>query len=127
MIHRNKRTPSNYNCVLCGRNTNDKKYFVDEWGNYFFACRNCKKVWCASCLGQLTGIGPRKAFKLGKKGKMVCVECNSFVPMIKLPINLPFTQDNIEQHHPEEFKFCNLCGHKISLNARYCESCGGEQ
>ncbi len=127
MIQRKKRLPSNYHCVLCGRNTNDKKYFVDEWGNYFFSCKNCKKVWCASCMGQLAGVGARKAFKLGKKGKMTCVNCNSFALMIKLPNNLPFIQNEFERHQSDEVKFCSLCGYKISVNAKFCESCGGEQ
>jgi len=128
---RKKRPPSDYYCVVCGRNTNDKKIFVDEWGNQFFSCKSCRQVWCANCMGQITGIGASKTYKLGKKGKINCPNCNQFVPMIKLPFNLPFVQAKIQQSSIQadspETKFCVLCGHEINKNAKYCENCGGEQ
>jgi hypothetical protein len=117
--------------VICGRNTNEKKYFVDEWGNQFFSCKNCRQVWCTNCLGQLTGIGSKKTFKLGKRGRVNCTVCNQFLPMIKLPINLPFVQENIQKGKKQvesgELKFCTLCRHEINKDAKYCENCGGEQ
>ncbi len=126
-----KRPPSDYNCILCGRNTNDKKIFGDEWQNYFFSCKNCQHVWCAQCFGQLTGLGPRKAFKLGKRGKINCPDCNQFIPMIKLPFNLPFSQKDSQkdkgQVETTQSHFCALCGHKINSDAKFCENCGGEQ
>jgi len=129
------RPNSPYYCVICGRNTNNKKYFVDEWGNYFLSCSNCKKVWCVECMGQLTKLGPRKTYKLAKKGRMECIYCNQFMPIIKLPQNLPFVQEsnqfaeNLSQVSKTnlEKKFCPLCGHEINANAKYCEYCGGEQ
>lgn len=131
MPERKKRPPSDYFCVICGRNTNDKKIFVDEWGNQFFSCKNCRQVWCANCMGQMTGMGAKKTFKLGKKGKITCPECNQFVPMIKLPFNLPFVQEKFPQSKVQtesnETKYCVLCGHGISRNAKFCENCGGEQ
>ncbi len=131
MPERKKRPPSDYFCVICGRNTNDKKYLGDEWQNYFFSCNNCKKVTCANCMGQTTGMGPRKTFKLAKRGKINCPDCNQFVPMIKLPFNLPFgqkdTQKDIDQVETKQSRFCGLCGHEINTGAKFCENCGGEQ
>ncbi|MFX1236650.1 MAG: hypothetical protein ACFFAS_16585 [Promethearchaeota archaeon] len=132
MFQIKNRPPSNYHCVICGRNTNDKKYFVDEWGNYFFACSNCKKVWCTSCMGQLTKLGAKKTFKLGKKGKMSCIACDSFIPVMKNPFNLPFVQEIPQSSTSgvivnEPIKYCALCGHEISHKAKFCENCGGEQ
>ena len=110
------RPRSPYNCVICGRNTNNKRYFVEEWGNYFFACSHCKKVWCVDCMGQMTGLGQRKVFRAAKRGKMKCVNCQQFLPMIKLPQNLPFVQENtssmknqseISEEYVEK-KFCPL-------------------
>ena len=128
---RKKRPPSNYYCVVCGRNTNDKQYWGDEWQNYFFSCKNCRKVWCANCMGQMTGIGQKKTFKLAKRGNINCPDCNQFVPIIKLPINLPFVQEKVQQSNTQvesdEKKFCILCGHDINKNAKFCENCGGEQ
>ncbi len=129
------RPQSPYYCVICGRNTNNKRYFVDEWGNYFFSCSLCKKIWCAECMGQLTKLGPRKTYKLGKKGKMQCIHCNQFIPLIKLPQNLPFTQDNSHMVSTNmnasmervENKYCPLCGYSINNKAQFCEFCGGKQ
>jgi len=131
MPERKKRPPSEYFCIICGRNTNNKLYWGDEWQNYFFSCKNCRKVWCTNCLGQLTGIGPKKSFKLGKRGRVNCPDCNQFLPMIKLPFNLPFVQENFQkgkkQVGSEELKFCFLCGHEINKDVKFCENCGGEQ
>ncbi len=131
MPERKKRPPSDYFCVVCGRNTNDKQYWGDDWQNYFISCSTCRKVWCVNCMGQITGMGPRKTFKLAKRGKINCRDCNQFVPVIKLPYNLPFVQENIQKSksHVEskELKFCTLCGHEINKDAKFCENCGGEQ
>ena len=84
-------------------------------------------------MGQLTGLGQKKTFKLAKKGKMSCITCDQFLPVIKLPQNLPFIQDKTQlPKTPQsdknvETKFCQLCGHGIKTLARFCENCGGEQ
>ncbi|MFX1236649.1 MAG: hypothetical protein ACFFAS_16580 [Promethearchaeota archaeon] len=126
-----KRLPSDYFCVICGRNTNNKSWKGDPWSNYFFSCIICKKVWCATCMGALTGLGPKKTFKLGKKGNVRCNKCEAIIPPIKLPVNLPFKQKKDLESQSDEIieemkKFCPLCEHKISVKARFCENCGGE-
>ena len=84
-------------------------------------------------MGQITGLGARKTFKLAKKGKMTCNLCNHFLPVVKLPQNLPFIQDNPHSNTSQtsgnlkENRFCSLCGHEINKTAKYCEICGGEQ
>ena len=131
MPEKKKRPPSDYSCCLCGRNTNDKKYWGDEWQNYFFSCNNCKKVWCANCMGQINGLGPKRTFKLAKRGKVNCTECTQFVPIIKLPLKLPFVQESLQksknQVESKETHFCALCGHEVNNIAKFCENCGGEQ
>ncbi|MFX1275297.1 MAG: hypothetical protein ACFFBP_08960 [Promethearchaeota archaeon] len=126
-----RRPLSDHYCVLCNRNTNDKTYWGEAWQNYFFSCKNCKSVWCADCMGQVSGFGPRKTFKQGKKGKINCPQCGQFVPVIKLPFKLPFVQEKVEKEknhvEPIKTKFCGLCGYKINATAKFCENCGGEQ
>ena len=124
---RKKRIPSDNFCVVCGRNTNDKKFPSEDWTNKFFVCHNCKKVWCASCMGQVTGLGPSKAHRLGKKGKVSCPDCNQFAAMIKLPQNLPFKQTDSGGTQGAASKFCRFCGESIPTNAKFCQHCGTPQ
>ena len=82
-------------------------------------------------MGQINGLGPKRTFKLAKRGKVNCTECNQFVPMIKLPLKLPFVQETLQKSKSQvesiKAKFCALCGHEINSNAKFCENCGGEQ
>jgi rRNA maturation endonuclease Nob1 len=81
-------------------------------------------------MGQVTGRGPRKAFKFGKKGQISCPDCGNFVPVIKLPINLPFVQkrasldDSITPLESDSEKTCKMCGQKIKDDAKFCNYCG---
>lgn len=134
MLRRKKeRIPSENFCVICGRNTNDKKFPKDNWTNQFFMCHNCKKVWCGSCMGQVTGLGPSKAFKLGKKGKVNCPNCENFVYMVKLPGTLPFNQNRTQESTPINSEvslsknFCKFCGEGLPDNSSYCNICGAKQ
>ena len=119
--------PSNNFCVVCGRYTNDKKFPSENWTNMFFTCNDCKKVWCGACMGQVTGLGPNKAFKLGKKGQVTCPDCKKFAAMIKLPENLPFTQSKDQAVAPSSNQFCKFCGEAIPDNAVFCQICGAKQ
>ena len=92
-----ERIPSKNFCVICGRHTNDKKFPSENYTNQFFSCNNCKKVWCGACMGQVTGLGPKKAFRMGSKGKVNCPDCNKFAAMVKLPDYLPFTQSKTQE------------------------------
>ena len=134
MLRRKKeRTPSKNFCVICGRYTNDKKFPKENWTNQFFLCRNCNKVWCGACMGQVTALGPSKAFKLGKKGKVNCPDCSNFVAMVKLPERLPFTQISHLETAPISSEglisknFCKFCGEGIPENSTYCNGCGAKQ
>lgn len=130
IVARKKKPPSKNYCVLCGRHTNDKKYFGDSWTNYFFSCNTCKKVWCTDCLGQVTGKGSRKTYKFGRKGQISCPDCGNFMPMIQLPVNLPFIQDKTQERESGadiesgSKKTCSMCGQKISQDAKFCDYCG---
>ena len=93
----------------------------------FFSCNSCQKVWCGTCMGQVTGLGPNKAFKLGKKGQVDCPECKKFVAMVKLPTNLPFTQNKVQETASIRRQFCMFCGEAIPDNATYCKVCGEKQ
>ncbi|MFX1571806.1 MAG: hypothetical protein ACFFB0_03580 [Promethearchaeota archaeon] len=135
MLRRKKkeRIPSDYFCVICGRYTNDKRYSGDNWINQFFVCHTCKKVWCGSCMGQVTGQGPRKTYNLGKKGKVSCPDCGNFAAMIRLPENLPFKQikpQEIASINAEQItgkNYCKFCGEVIPESASYCNACGAKQ
>ncbi len=131
---RKKTIPSNNFCVLCGRHTNEKKRFGENWDNFFFACNYCQKVWCVNCFGQLIGKGPRKSFKLGKKGQINCLDCNNFIPMIRLPENLPFVQKRGQAQKAGEkkqelggMKTCTMCGQKLKQGSNFCDYCGEKQ
>ena len=134
MLRRKKEwIPSKNFCVICGRHTNDKKLSADSWGNQFFICHNCKKVWCGTCMGQVLGIGPSKANRQGKKGKISCPDCGNFVAMARLPKNLPFAQSkpqemtSISSGEAIHKNFCKFCGEGIPENATYCNICGAKQ
>ena len=90
---KDKKSHSDNFCVVCGRPTNDKKIWADAWTNQFFICNVCKKVWCGSCMGAITTKGPSKTWKLGKRGIIKCPDCGTFIPMLRLPKNLPFKQE----------------------------------
>ena len=128
-----ERIPSDNFCILCGRYTNDKKFPKDDWTNYFFVCNTCKKVWCTSCMGQVTGIGPNKTFKYGKKGNVNCPDCGKTAFMAKLPINLSFIQKKdgkIAESNSQTgaaLNYCTYCGETISENAQFCHICGTKQ
>ena len=81
--------PSDNFCVTCGRHTNDKKFPSENYTNMFFSCSKCKKVWCGSCMGQVSSMGPSKAFRQGKKGQVNCPDCSQTVIMAKLPESEP--------------------------------------
>lgn len=133
---RKKKEPSNNFCVICGRYTNKKKY-GEDYSNYFYVCNNCKKVWCAYCFGQLSGKGPNKTFKLGKKGQIHCPDCGQVTPVIKNPENLQFIQvrEQVEvkvqlpgpKISPVGEKVCSACKQKIREDAQYCDFCGEAQ
>lgn len=134
MLRRKKeRTPSRNFCVICGRYSNDKKFPKDNWTNQFFLCRNCKKVWCGACMGQVTTLGASKTFKLGRKGKVNCPDCGNIAVMVKLPERLPFTQirtpetDSISSEVLVRKNFCNFCGKDIPESSTYCNGCGAKQ
>lgn len=134
MLRRKKeQTPSKNFCVICGRHTNDKKFPKDNWTNQFFLCRNCKKVWCGACMGQIAGLGPSKAFKLGRKGKVNCPDCDNFAIMVKLPERLPFSQTttreiaSVSSEESLSKNFCKFCGGGIPENSIYCNVCGANQ
>jgi hypothetical protein len=84
-------------------------------------------------MGQITGQGPRKAFNLGKKGKVSCPDCGNFVVMIKLPENLLFKQikpqeiASINSEKTISKNYCKFCGEGIPENAGYCHVCGAKQ
>ena len=124
---RKKQVPSNNFCILCGRITNDKKRFGEEWDNSFFACNKCQKVWCANCFGQLKGVGAKKAYRSGKKGQVTCPDCNQFMPMVRLPENLPFSQIRPQSQDSGETKACVMCGQRIKQGANFCDYCGSKQ
>jgi hypothetical protein len=126
-IKKKDRKPSNNFCVVCGRYTNDKKFPTENWTNMFFICNNCKKVWCGACMGQVTSLGPNKAFKLGKKGQVNCPECNKFAAMVKLPENLSFAQSKNQEVSSLGGQFCKFCGESIPNNAVFCQVCGANQ
>ncbi len=128
-----EQSPSNNFCILCGRHTNDRKFPSESWTNQFFVCIECKKVWCGACMGQVSGLGPGKTFRSGKKGKINCPDCSKLVAMAKLPGNLTFIQrksqdlssDNSQVHLSKNF--CSFCGEKILSNASFCHVCGTKQ
>lgn len=128
-----ERIPSENFCILCGRYTNDKKFPSEDWTNQFFVCNNCKKVWCASCMGQVSGLGPNKTHKLGKKGAINCPDCGKTAFMIKLPTNLPFIQKkNVEivsdiSQIGDTPNYCTYCGETIPEDAQFCHICGTKQ
>ena len=134
MFKKREREPSNNFCVSCGRYTNDKKYGGDQWANFFFSCNKCQKVWCADCMGQLSGLGARKTFKSAKTGNVSCPECNNFIPMIKNPQNLPFIQQkqvagdavvvDFKSTEIVEDKICKMCGQRLRSSANFCDYCG---
>ncbi len=137
------KVPSKNFCVVCGRISNDKKYFGDNWTNEFFACNKCKMGWCSKCMAQVSGRSPNKNFRLGRKGKVNCPDCGKAVPMIRLPENLPFEQSKSSSSsqgvssgqaqptqgskEPEEHKFCDFCGEKMVKVAKFCQTCGAAQ
>ncbi len=126
-------TPSKNFCVVCGRYTNDKKFPSENWTNQFFICHTCKRVWCGSCMGQVTGNGPNKTFKMGQKGGVKCPHCGESVIMAKLPANIPFTQTSEQPSSVPDVKpstsniFCKFCGEKIPSNTMVCRVCGAKQ
>ena len=127
-------TPSNNYCVTCGRYTNDRKFPSENYSNMFFSCNNCKKVWCGSCMGQVSNLGPSKAFRMGKKGQVTCPDCNQTVIMAKLPKNLPFTQQKkpggdqpVNTKVSLSGNYCKFCGESIPKNAIFCQICGAKQ
>ncbi|KKL22219.1 hypothetical protein LCGC14_2437640 [marine sediment metagenome] len=126
-----ERIPSKNYCIICGRNTNDKKFPTENWGNQFFSCQICKKVWCASCMGQVKGRGPSKIFNQGKKGKVNCPDCGNFAAMVKLPTNLPFSQSQkVISTNSEGYakkKICQFCHESIPKNSTFCNICGVKQ
>ena len=137
VFKKREKVPSNNYCVLCGRYTNDKKYAGDQWANFFYSCNTCQKVWCSDCMGQVSGLGPRKTFKAGKTGKIACPDCGSFVPMLKNPQNLPFIQvkhesedqlpgTSIKADLSLENKICEMCGQRLRDSANYCDYCGSK-
>jgi hypothetical protein len=78
-------------------------------------------------MGQVTGLGPNKAFKLGKKGQVNCPDCKKFAAMVKLPENLPFTQGKDQEVSSSSTQFCQFCGENIPNNAVFCQICGAKQ
>ncbi len=126
-----ERIPSNNYCIICGRNTNDKKFPSENWTNQFFSCQICKKVWCGSCMGQVKGIGASKTFKEGKKGKVKCPDCENLAVMVKLPPNLPFSQDQkaISKNSKvySNINYCHFCGENIPEKSKFCSTCGAKQ
>ncbi len=126
-----ERIPSNNYCIICGRYTNNKKFPSESWTNLFFICQICKKVWCASCMGQIKGIGASKTYKEGKKGKVNCPDCGNFAAMVKLPQNLPFSQiqktDSINSEGQTKKNFCPFCNEGIPENSMFCNICGAKQ
>jgi len=140
-------------CVTCGRSTTDKKHFT-KWGNYFFICSSCQKVWCVDCMGGKSGEGAERAYKLGFKGKLKCPDCKGPLSMTRLPKDLPFIQPqptkqqqqqqqqqqqatgtaaattNIyiqqppQQPPPQEKLFCTHCGFQNPAMATFCKKCG---
>jgi len=84
-------------------------------------------------MGQVTALGPSKAFKLGKKGKVNCPDCRNFALMVKLPERLPFTQVRTQEIAPISSEvlirknFCKFCGEGIPKNSTYCNKCGAKQ
>ncbi|MBN1216815.1 MAG: hypothetical protein JXA99_15415 [Candidatus Lokiarchaeota archaeon] len=133
VFKKKKREPSDNYCVLCGRNTNDKRFPTEEWINYFFSCNKCEKVWCATCMGQLSKLGPKKTFKFGKKGGINCPECENQVFLSKLPNNLIFKQKMTEQVSQNTIQtstplyYCKYCGESLSEEAEFCHICGAKQ
>ena len=125
---RKKKEPSNNFCVICGRYTNKKRY-GEDWSNYFYFCNNCEKVWCAKCFGQISGKGPNKTFKLGKKGQIYCPDCGKTAPVVKNPVNLQFIQTSVQAGTQSQGgqKVCPLCNQKIRQDAKYCDFCGEAQ
>ena len=84
-------------------------------------------------MGQVTTLGPNKAFKLGKKGQINCPDCNQVVIMTKLPEYLPFIQNkngvdaSIASEISDNKPFCKFCGESIPNNAVFCRICGAKQ
>ena len=78
--------------MSCVRFSIDKKFPSENWTNMFFSCNNRKKVWCGSCMRQVTGLDPNKSFKFGKKGQVTCPTFSHEIIMMKLPEYLRFTQ-----------------------------------
>ena len=123
---RKKRIPSDNYCIICGRNTNDKKFPGEDWTNKFFVCNPCEKVWCANCMGQVSGLGVSKTHKMGKKGRVNCPNCGNMAVMIKLPQNLPFKQVKATSE-PKQSEFCRFCGEKLKKDKSKCSNCGADQ
>ncbi len=126
LVRKKNRVPSDNYCVICGRFTNDRKLIGDEWANRFYICHKCKKVWCVSCMGQISGMSASKSYKLGKKGRSKCPDCGNLAVMTKLPENLPFKQvkTTSESRKPQ---FCKFCGEKLDSEIEICDICGAEQ
>ncbi len=133
-------SPSKFHCALCGRFTNDKRIVGDLLKNQFFICHKDKKVWCGSCLTQITEISPNKLWNYGKKGRVLCPECGGNLVMAKNPINIPFTQDTAISSEESEaelygnalqisgkMKICPACGREIREAAIFCDFCGAKQ
>ncbi|MBY9006730.1 MAG: hypothetical protein KGD63_08230 [Candidatus Lokiarchaeota archaeon] len=122
-----ERIPSDNYCILCGRYTNDKKFPKEDWTNYFFSCNNCKIVWCNGCMGQITQLGSKKTFKMGKKGGINCQQCGNQAFISKLPINLIFKQKKRDQNILDAPNYCTYCGETISKDAQFCHICSAKQ
>ena len=133
-------TPSKNHCVLCGRLTSDKRIMGDLLKNQFFICHKDKKVWCGSCLAQITEISPNKLWTYGKKGRVLCPKCGENLLMARNPVNIPFIQESTISSEDTEadlygkapqvsgkLKICPACGKEIRDIALFCDFCGAKQ
>ena len=88
-------------------------------------------------MGQVSKKGPNKTFKLGKRGQINCPDCSQLAYMIKLPGNLPFTQEKLKTatsssptqstQKSSETRYCRMCGQKLGGGTKFCDYCGSEQ